>query len=235
MQAKADCELVPFAEGLWIAEGGEVEVFGFRYPTRMVVMRLEGGGLFLWSPVEGHERWRAALSALGRVDHIVAPNSLHHLALAEWHTAYPQARLWAPPDLAAKRPDLAFTDALDDTPPPDWEGQIEQIIVRGNALTKEVVFYHRASQTVLFVDLLQQFPSGWFSGWRAVVARLDSMVGPLPSVPRKFRLAFTDRRAARESVRNILAWPCQNVIMAHGSPVTDKGAHFLARAFSWLL
>jgi hypothetical protein len=43
--------LQPFGPEIWIARGSEAEVAGFRYPTRMVVVRLAGGGLFAWSPV----------------------------------------------------------------------------------------------------------------------------------------------------------------------------------------
>jgi hypothetical protein len=100
-------------------------------------------------------------------------------------------------------------------------------MVHGNLITTEVVFFHIKSGTVLFTDLI-------LSGWRAVVAKLDLMVGPEPSVPRKFRLAFTNRRGARDSLKRIFAWPAEKVLMAHGTPV-EKGARaFLRRAFGWL-
>jgi hypothetical protein len=61
------------------------------------------------------------------------------------------------------------------------------------------------------------------------------MLGPEPSVPRKFRVTFTDRQAARASVERILAWPTEKVLMAHGAPVTTDGRAFLRRAFKWLI
>ena len=108
------------------------------------------------------------------------------------------------------------------------------MIVEGCLLTKEVVFFHAPSRTVIFTDLLQQFPEGWFSGWRATVAKLDLMVEKEPAVPRKFRLAFTNRKAARQSLSRILGWPAEKVLMAHGTPVTQDGGGFLVRAFRWL-
>jgi hypothetical protein len=104
----------------------------------------------------------------------------------------------------------------------------------GNAITSELVFFHRNSGTAIFADLIQQLPTDWFSGWRAVVARWDRMLGSEPSVPRKFRAAFIDRRAARESLARILAWPAEKVLMAHGTPVTEDGTAFIRRAFKWL-
>lgn len=64
----------------------------------------------------------------------------------------------------------------------------------------------------------------------ARVAKLDLMVGPEPSVPRKFRVAFTSRRAARDSLQRIFAWPTEKVLMAHGTPVEKDAQAFLRRA-----
>jgi hypothetical protein len=106
--------------------------------------------------------------------------------------------------------------------------------MRGNAISTEVVFFHRGSGVVLFADLIQQFPAGWFKGWRALVARLDRMVGKEPQAPQKFRAAFVDRKAARESIAKVLAWPARQVLMAHANPVREDGRAFLVRAFHWL-
>ena len=104
--------LKPFGPDIWLADGGEAEVIGFRYPTRMAVIRLTGGGLFIWSPITLTEGLKRELSALGEVAHIVAPNSLHHLFIAEWVVGYPTASLHAAPGLAGKRPDLDFDGEL---------------------------------------------------------------------------------------------------------------------------
>ena len=222
-------------DDIWIAAGPNVESAGFHYPTRMALIRLADGSLFVWSPIALDDALNAAVRALGEVRFIVAPNSLHHLALPQWRAAFPQAILYAAPGLRARRRDIAFDADLGDEPPANWSGQIDQALVRGNLITTEVVFFHRASGVVLFTDLIQHFPHDWFTGWRALIARWDRMIGPEPQVPQKFRVAFTDRNAARESVRKILAWPARQVIMAHGPPVRTEASAFLQRAFAWLL
>jgi hypothetical protein len=226
--------LRPFGPGIWIAEGSVVASLGFRYPTRMAVIRLPDGDLFVWSPTALTKALRAEADALGTVRHVIAPNSLHHVFLSEWRSAYPRARLYAPPGLRARRKDIAFDGDLGDAPDPAWAEAIDQVLVRGNAITTEAVFFHRASGAVLFTDLLQSFPPGWFRGWQAVVARLDHLDGNEPQVPQKFRVAFIDRRAARAALTRILAWPAAKVLMAHGTPVEQDAAAFLARAFAWL-
>jgi hypothetical protein len=66
------------------------------------------------------------------------------------------------------------------------------------------------------------------------VARLDLMAAPEPQVPRKFRFAVTDRRAARAALARILAWPAKNVVTAHAAPVMDDGQAFIRHTFRWL-
>jgi hypothetical protein len=226
--------LKEFGHEIWTADGPDVAVVGFHYPTRMAIIRLSDGGLFISSPIRLSSSLRAEVDAVGQVRHIIAPNSLHHLFLPEWKRAYPEAKVYAPPGLRRKREDIVFDADLGNTPSPDWVKEIDQVLMHGNIITTEVVFFHAKSGTVLFTDLIQQLPVNLISGWRAVVAKLDLMVEREPSVPRKFRYAFTNRRAARESLEHVLAWPAEKVLMAHGTPVEKDARAYLSRAFGWL-
>lgn len=226
--------LEQFGPELWISDGSNVQVFGFHYPTRMAVIRLSSGDLFIWSPTPISDGLRAEIDNLGPVRHIVAPNSLHHLSLSEWQAAYPDAKVYAPPKLREKRKDIDFDGDLGNSPNPDWADEIDQVAVLGNLITTEIVFFHVKSGTVLFTDLIQQFPDDWFSGWRCVIAKLDLMVGSELSVPRNFRTAFTNRSQTRVALKQIFAWPAKQVLLAHGAPVTEDAKTFIARAFRWL-
>lgn len=227
--------LEAFGPEIWIASGPTVTAAGgFHYPTRMAVIRLADGALFIWSPIALSDDLRAAVEALGEVRYLIAPNSLHDSFLVEWRDAYPSARLFAAPGLRQRRKDLVFDGDLDDVPDAAWAGEIDQVVMRGNLITTEVVFFHRKSGTAIFTDLIQHFSPRWFSGWRAVIAKLDLMAGPAPEVPRKFRNAFVYRRAARAALARILAWPAERVLMAHGPPVASGGQAFIRRAFRWL-
>jgi hypothetical protein len=226
--------LRPFNETLWIAEGPTADVAGFTYPTRTVIIRLSDGGLFVWSPTALTEPLTTALQALGEIRYIVAPNSLHHLFLAEWQSAYPEARVFVAPGLDKRRPDLRFDETLEDGVQYPWSKDIDHVLMRGSLITTEVAFFHHHSRTAIFTDLIQHFRPGWFTGWRAVIARLDLMTAPLPETPRKFRTSFVDRRSARAAIRQILAWPTENVLMAHADPITGQGQAFIVRTFRWL-
>jgi predicted RNA-binding protein len=227
--------LTPFGTDIWIAKGPILSTAGFTYPTRCAIMRLSDGNLVVWSPVTLTDDLKNAVDALGPVKALIAPNSFHHLFFKDWADAYPHAKCFAAPRLAKKRADIAFDATLTDMADVIWVGELAQVIVRGNILTDEVVFFHKASGTVVFTDILQQFDKGWFTGWRGSVARLDLMEGTEPQVLRKFRLAFRNRKAAQASIKTILGWPTQQVLMAHGRPVTKDANGFLKRAFSWLM
>lgn len=227
--------LEDFGNGIWIANGPTTSVAGFHYPTRMAVIRLSAGRLFVWSPITLSQDLRTQVDKLGDVRYLVPPNSLHHLFLDDWQRAYPNAEIYAPPGLKAKRKDIRFDGDLGEAPLPAWAGDIDHVLVPGNLITTEAVFFHHASGTALFTDLIQHFDAAWFDGWRAMMAKLDLMVAPEPSVPRKFRMAFVNRPAARDAIRRILAWPTEKVLMAHGEPVTGDGQALLGRVFAWLI
>lgn len=57
------------------------------FPTRMVVVRLISGELFLWSPSELAEGLRSEVDGLGPVRHLVSPNKTHHAHITAWKRA----------------------------------------------------------------------------------------------------------------------------------------------------
>jgi hypothetical protein len=227
--------LTEIDHGIWIADGPTVRFLGiYPYPTRMTMVRLSGGGLWVCSPIQLSDALSDEVKALGSVQHLVSPNMLHHLFLAEWVDAWPEARLWAPPFLARRRRDLSFDGELTDAADPAWEKDIDQLIFRGSFALKEVVFFHRASRSVILTDLVQKFDPASLPRWLRPLYRLDGLVGPDGSTPREVRLTFWNRRAARESLRKALAWDPQRLIIAHGEWVRENGKEELARSFAWI-
>ena len=56
--------LEPIGEEIWIVEGEPVSFYGFPYPTRMAIVRLGNGDLWVWSPTDLTEGLRAEMDAL---------------------------------------------------------------------------------------------------------------------------------------------------------------------------
>jgi hypothetical protein len=222
--------LTPLAPDLWVATRPLPLAVG-DIGTRMTVVRLPRGGLFLHSPVRLDPPTRRALDAIGPVECVVAPSKVHHFFVGDYRAAYPEARLFAAPGLAEKRRDLRFDAELDDTSPPEWAGGIDQLLFRGVPLMNEVVFLHRASRTLLLTDLAFHMPRP--PGGRA---RLFCwLVGARDFGPHRIvRFGIRDRAAARESVRRILAWDFDRIVVTHGDVLAADGKRRFTAAFGKL-
>ena len=231
--------LEPAGPGLWYADGGTVSFHGFDYPTRMVVIRLADGGLWLWSPVEMTPALESAVRALGRVRHIVSPNRLHYLFLEEWHRTFPDAKLWGTGQTIARCRSLHFAGTLTDIAPPGWRGEIDQFCFDNSPIMDEVIFFHRASRTAIIADLSQTFSRAFLERhwpwWIRPFAKLSGMTEGKGHPPLDYRLSFRHRKDARPKIRALIAEGARQVIPAHGTIVREGGEQFLRQAFSWLL
>lgn len=223
---------------LWIADGGIVSFKGFDYPTRMAIVRLADGGLWLWSPVERTAAIEQEVRGLGPVRHIVSPNRLHRLFLGQWQAAFPDASLWGTASTIAQCGDLRFSGALADDPPEAWQGQIDQWYFANSRFVDELIFFHRASRTALVADLAQTFSERFLKRhwpwWMRPIARLSGMTEGVGHPPIDYRLSFRHRASARPKIDALIATHPRHVVVAHGEIVRTDGEAFLRRAFSWL-
>jgi hypothetical protein len=219
---------------IWIADGPTVSFYGFPYPTRMAIVRLGNGDLWVWSPIALDPTLRSTIDGLGTVRHLVSPNKIHHLFLGEWAEAWPEARLYASPGLARRRRDLMFSAELGEAPEPAWDGQIDQVVIGGSVVMNEVVFFHRRSSTCLVCDLVQRHDPSGQTGWKRCAMRLDGLVGPDGSTPREWRLTFLDRARARAAVRTALSWAPEQLVIAHGRWARTDGTAALRNSLRWL-
>ena len=223
---------------IWLAEGDIVSFYGFPYPTRMVLIRLSSGMLWIWSPIALSEHLRQEIDALGRVTHLVSPNKIHHLYLADWKAAYPAARLWGPASTVAKRSDLTFQAPLTDQPPTDWAGDIDQFHFTGSLALDEMVFFHKASKTAILADLSENFSAEFLSThwtpWARRLARIWKIMEPWGLAPLELRFTWFKRADARAARDRLLDQQPEQVIMAHGEWQRTDGRAYLERVLGWL-
>lgn len=198
-------------------------------------MRLGDGSLFVDSPVQLTGEVRAAVDALGPVRYIASPNKLHHLHMGDWAEAYPDAELFASPGLAKKRPDLELAVELGDQPEPGWADDLDQLLFAGSFFMTEVVFFHRATRTVILGDMIENHdPEVLGSATQRWFARRNRMLAPAGETPLNFRLSFTRRARARESLARLRAWEPERLVLLHGPCVDSDAAAFIDRGFAWL-
>src|SRR5687767_13093539 len=108
MGGTSDSGLVTFADGVHSVTR-PIRFYGLETGTRMTVVELGGGGLFVHSPVALDSALEAQVRALGPVEVIVAPSRFHHLSVGPWMERFPEAAVHCCPGLEKKRPDVRWT------------------------------------------------------------------------------------------------------------------------------
>ena len=218
-------------QDLWVVDA-PLSMLGIRVGTRMTVVRLSTGGLWLHSPVPVDAGLQAALNALGPVEFIVAPNRFHHLFVGEAASMWPSAQVWGVPGLQKKRKDLSFDAVLDGHAAPPWTDDLQQIAI-GGTLLEETVFFHAASRTLITSDLAENCLQSAHLPTR-VYARLGGATEKFV-VPWLLRICYRDKPSARADLERMLQWDFDRVVLAHGRILEQGGKERVREAYRWLL
>lgn len=232
--------LKPVADDVWIVDGPLIR-FGLPllkmpFPTRMTVIRLRDGGLFLHSPTPPVPELRAQIAALGPPRYLIGPNRIHYWWLPDWHAAYPEAQVFLAPRIREQaKGRITFPcAALDRAEPLPWADEMETLLVRGRYMS-EAVFFHRASRTLVLTDLIENFEPGKLSSCAMrFLARLGGVEDPDGQMPRDMHLTYP-KDELRKAVETLIALDPERVIIAHGRWYERDGTAELKRAFRWLL
>ena len=225
--------LQPIADELWGATHDLMMGGVMHFPGRMTVARLHTGELWLCSPIPIDDTLAEELAALGPVAHIVAPNRLHHLHLRGAIDRYPEATVWAAPGLPDKRKDIAFAAVLHDDTQAPWDDELPHVFLAGSPWMNEVVFWHRASRSLVLTDLMFNLHEvrGWFT--KLVLRMVRAYRRPGQS--RMVRVTTRDKDAFAKSLRRMMAWEIDRIVVAHGEIVADDPKATLAGALAWVL
>ena len=225
-----------FVKNLWIIDGPDVRDMGVMFTTRMTVVRLADGSLWVESPVSVPSDTLERITELGPVRYLVAGTPRHVWRLEAWHTLFPQAQLWAPRTtaLTLKKGQLPLTGILGDAPPQGWADDLDQLAFKGNPLIEEVLFLHKESGTVILDDLIQNHPMAKGRPLRNALFKLAGVAYPHGGVPFDIRLSFIHRSSARRSLDKLLSWDFDKLVIAHGVCIETCAKPFVERAFRWL-
>jgi hypothetical protein len=218
-----------FADDVW-TETRLAKFFGVECGSRMTVVRMADGGLFVHSPVGLTDELRREIDGLGEVRAVVAPSVFHHLHVQAWVDAYPRAVFAACPGLEWKRPDLRFDAIMGDEPHPTWAREIAQVYFSARR-ENEVVFYLTKQKIFLCCDALLNLSKHPKASTR-FVARL--MRNSAPGVGWMEPLMIRDRRVARRQVDRILEWDFDKALLSHGALIERGGREAVRHAYAWL-
>lgn len=229
-------ELQKFAENIWIVDGPKVRDMGVLFTTRMTVVKLSDGSLWVDSPVPVSFDTLKQITGLGRIKYLVAATPRHLWRLQSWHTLFPDAELWASraTPFTLGKGNIPLTGILGDVAPASWSAYIEQLPFRGNPLIEEVIFFHKESRTVILDDLIQIHPIVKGHAFRNALIKAEGVASPFGGVGLDIRLSFIHRTLARQSLEKLLSWDFDKLIIAHGNCIETDAKPFVRRAFQWL-
>lgn len=229
----------PVAPDLWVIDGPAVRFHGLPFSTRATVIRLENGDLWVHSPTPRTDALRSELENLGPVRHLIAPNWSHYAHIAAWQVAWPGATAWAAPGVVARAAKqgltLRFDHDLGEGAEEPWAGQIDQMIVGGSRLHREAVFFHRATETLVLTDLIENFETAKLPAWMRPLVWLAGLDAPRGRMPPDMYWSFRDKARLADCVERMIAWAPRRVLLAHGRWFERDGVAELERAFRPLL
>lgn len=224
--------LTPLVDTIWTASF-PIRFAGAWFPHVMTLIRLPDGSVLLHSPCRLSNAMATDIASVGVVKHIVAPNWFHDLYLRDYRAAYPQATLWGPRFLQRLKGTNLIDGVLEDPLP--WSETLTHSTVRGLLTFDETMFFHKETATLIVADLLMNIlipddaPFFTRAAFRLTGAQNRLCVFPL------LRLAVTDAGSLKRAAAQMLAWKPQNIIVAHGSPITNDAQSKLRSAVSRLV
>lgn len=213
---------------IWIKEY-PIHYAGTDFNSRMTIVRLNNGSLFIHSPCEITKETKVALECIGKVEFIVAPGSYHYFYVESAQRAFPDAETLICPGIERKWPDIEFDWFLSDRPDKRWESDLDQVLVRGNKLIWEVAFFHKHTRTLILVDLIENITDdtkgvNWtLKLWWKLVFHMWNNPKPAP----EYQIGWKDKKAASASLNRILNWDFERIIISHGDLI-EKNAREVA-------
>lgn len=200
---------------------------GFYFPARCIIVKNDTE-LTLISPGPFHEAVFNQIHTLGEVKHIVAPNCFHHAYINTAVRHFPGATLYMPKTLNKKYPGKFLAESenlLEQTQVSNL--QLKQ--VSGHKVLSETVFFEPNTKTLLVTDLIfnikktKNLMSSFI--FTALTLKGKAKLSPL------IKFTVKDKSLFYDDLREILNFDFQNIVMAHGDPITDQAKEVLQQAW----
>lgn len=208
-------KLRQLAPEIWLAQYPQ-RLLGIEIGRNVTVMRLSDRRLVIHSTAPFTAEHIMAIRELGEPAWLLDATLFHDTFAKRGCAAFARIPYLAPRGF---REIAGVTTQPLDAPPPEWSGELDVLRIERVPQTREHVFFHRASRTLIVADLLFHFPAdlrGWARMFVRHVMRLPRLIG----MSAFFRLTIKDRSAFVESVKRILDWDFDRIVVGHGEPIS---------------
>lgn len=202
--------------------GHSLVFYGIPCHTRMTIVKLENGDLFVHSPIKIDENLKTEIDKLGIVKYIIAPNFLHHIFISDFSKLYPDAEIFISPVLKEKleKHQIKKYILLDDELKLNWCDEIKPILIKGNTMLGEFVFFHKKSKTLIVTDLIEYLTED-VKGMKDmnIMGKIFSWSFDLYGKPKpspEFQWYTNDKIALMDCLENIIKLDFDSIIMSHG-------------------
>lgn len=215
------------ADNVWVLRY-PLRLFGVNIGRTVTIVRLNTGRLIIHSTAPFMAADVAEIRSLGEPAWMLDVTAFHDSFVDEGRQAFPSVSYFVPPNLA--RSTALHAESLDHTPA-EWAGELEVLRLGGLPRIQEHAVFHGPSRTLIVADLLFNFgegASGWTKFFARHVMRLKDFVGMSPF----FRMMIRDRTAFDASIRKILEWEFDRIIVGHGEIIETEAKQRISELLS---
>ncbi len=216
--------LIPIAQNLWLLSY-PLKLGGVDVRKAVTVVRLNSAKVVILSAGPFDEGDATQIRAVGLPTWLVEGMLRHDTFTNDGWAAFPGITVLGPSGFEEHvkfpvRPILPT--------PAEWAGELVALELAGVPSMRETVFFHPLSRTLIVQDLAFNFPAEQpllkEAALRLAVGKHHS-----PGVSRSFSLGVKDRPAFEQSLRQMLAWDFDRLIVGHGDMIeTGAKARLLA-------
>jgi len=227
----------------------------FEVGGRMTVVKMDDGGLLVFSPIKLDAQTKEQVQRLGTVKYVVCPDIEHHLYAGDMLTLNPDASIIGVPGLSKKRADLPFEHLMKPGGPKDQdrpfgiEHEFDYIYL-DKTVNHESLFFHVPTKTLLTADLFWNLPAieqykqagpggtplmsfNWMTKINSHFMNPSSIghTAFMWYVMAKGNAGRAQIGSAMSKVLNV--WQPTSIIMCHGENVYKNVPETIRRAFRW--
>ncbi len=218
-------KLTQIADDVWLAQYPQ-RLLGIDFGRNVAIIRLRDGRLVIHSTAPFTSEDLLAIRELGQPAWLLDATLFHDTFAKQGCAAFARIPYLAPRGFR----EIAGVSTVPlDNAPGEWAAELEVLPLGGIPKTREHVFLHRASRTLIIADLLFHFPAN-SRGWTRFFVRRIMGLPRLVGMSLFLRMMIKDRDAFTASLNEVMRWDFERIIVGHGEPIAENAKSVLRDA-----